>query len=372
MQTPLAKQLDLEFPIFAFTHCRDVAAAVSNAGGMGVLGAVGFTPEQLAAELDWLDEHCERTYGVDIVIPQKYEGMDELDPAKLEEDLKAMISDEHREFAKRIFDEAGVPDISDDEKPHELLGFGLATAMPLLNEALSRPKCSIIVNALGTPPPDVVAHIQESGRLLGALCGSVRQATSHAEAGLDFVVCQGGEGGGHTGDVGSIVLWPEVLDAIGDVPMLAAGGIGNGRQMAAAMAMGAQGVWTGSLWLTVEEADIPPGQMAEYLAASSRDTVRSRSWTGKPCRMIRNDWVEAWERDDTPEPLGMPMQSMITVNNMARGHRYPEQAAKVNFMPCGQVIGQLNTVRKSKDVVFELVNEFIESTERLAALLGDS
>ena len=268
MRTPIAERLDIEFPIFAFTHCRDVVAAVCNTGAMGVLGAVGFTVEQLRQELDWLDEHVEGTYGVDIVIPGKYEGMDEIDPDKLEDMLKAMIPDEVREFARGIFDEAGVPGLTEEEKPHELLGFGLATAMPLLEEALAHEKCSLIANALGTPPPDVVAHVQESGRLLGALCGSVKHALAHEAAGLDFIVCQGGEGGGHTGDVGSIVLWPEVIEAVGDIPVLAAGGVGSGRQMAAAMVMGAQGVWTGSLWLTVEEADIPPGQMETYLSAT--------------------------------------------------------------------------------------------------------
>ena len=369
MRTPIAERLDIEFPIFAFTHCRDVVAAVCNAGGMGVLGAVGFTVEQLKQELDWLDEHVEGTYGVDIVIPGKYEGMDEIDPDKLEDMLKGMIPDETREFARKIFDDAGVPRLTEEEQPHELLGFGLATAMPLLREAISRPKCSLIANALGTPPDDVIAEVQEGGRLIGALCGSVKHAVQHKEAGLDFIVCQGGEGGGHTGDVGSVVLWPEVIEAVGDTPVLAAGGVGSGKQMAAAMVMGAQGVWTGSLWLTVEEADIPPGQMATYMEASSRDTIRSRSWTGKPCRMLRNEWTDAWERDDTPDPLGMPMQSMVSVEEMARGHRYPEQAKNVNFMPCGQVIGRLNKVRRSADVILDMVEEFVECMERGAALL---
>jgi NAD(P)H-dependent flavin oxidoreductase YrpB (nitropropane dioxygenase family) len=369
MRTPIAERLDIEFPIFAFTHCRDVVAAVCNTGAMGVLGAVGFTAEQLRAELDWLDEHVEGTYGVDIVIPGRYEGMEEMDPARLEEMLASMIPDEVREFARSLFDESGVPALAEDERPHELLGFGLATAMPLLEEALSRPKCSLIANALGTPPPEVVARVQEGGRLIGALCGSVKHALAHRAAGLDFIVCQGGEGGGHTGDVGSIVLWPEVIEAVGDLPVLAAGGVGSGRQMAAAMVMGAQGVWTGSLWLTVEEADIPPGQMDTYLAATSRDTIRSRSWTGKPCRMLRNRWTEAWERPDTPDPLGMPLQSMVTVEEMARGHRYPVQAKDVNFMPCGQVIGRLGKVRRSSDVILEMVEEFVEAMERGAQLL---
>jgi NAD(P)H-dependent flavin oxidoreductase YrpB (nitropropane dioxygenase family) len=370
MQTELAKQLGIEFPIFAFTHCRDVVAAVSKAGGFGVLGAVGFTPEQLEIELAWIDEHVgDRPYGVDIVIPGKYEGMGELDPAKLEAELKALIPQGHRDFVEQILDEHDVPKLPNEETSRELLGWTAATATPQVDCALGHDKVRLIANALGTPPADIIEEIHGAGRLVAALCGASKQALSHKDAGVDIVIAQGTEGGGHTGDVGSTVLWPEVIDAVAPVPVLAAGGIGNGRQMAAALAMGAQGVWTGTLWLTVEEADIPPGQMDTYLAATSRDTVRSRAWTGKPCRMIRNDWTDAWERPDTPSPLGMPLQFMVTSTAVSRGHRYPEQAKKVNFNPAGQVIGQATKVRPVRDVIYSMVEECIESTERLAKLM---
>ena len=371
MQNELCERLGIEFPIFAFTHCRDVVAAVSNAGGLGVLGAVGFTPEQLEVELKWIDEHVgDKPYGVDIVIPMKYEGMGETDATKLEDDLRAMIPDQHRQFVRKLLADHGVPELPDDEKAPELIGWTEATAGPQVEVALTHPKVRLIANALGTPPAEIVTEIQSSGRLVAALCGSVKQALSHKEAGLDFVIAQGGEGGGHTGDVGSIVLWPQVIDAISPMPMLAAGGIGSGRQMAAAMAMGAAGVWTGSLWLTVEEAETPPAQLERYLAATSRDTVRSRSWTGKPCRMLRNDWTDAWEQPDNPKPLGMPLQFMVTGEAVARGHRYADQAVDVAFTPVGQVVGQMNKVRKTKDVIYDMVSEFIEASERLSANLS--
>ena len=366
MHNELCERLGIEFPIFAFTHCRDVVAAVSKAGGLGVLGAVGFTPEQLAVELDWIDEHVGgNPYGVDIVIPMKYEGMGELDAEKLEDELRNLIPDGHRTFVKNLLADHGVPEMPDGEKPPELIGWTEATAGPLIEIALTHPGVKLIANALGTPPPDIVTEIQSTGRLVGALCGSIKQALSHKEAGLDFVIAQGGEGGGHTGDVGSVVLWPEVVDAVAPLPVLAAGGIGNGRQMAAAMATGAAGIWTGSLWLTVEEADIPPAQMEQYLAATSRDTVRSRSFTGKPCRMLRNDWTEAWENPDNPKPLGMPLQFMISGEAVARGHKYPEQARDVQFNPVGQVVGQMTKVRKAGDVVLSLVEEYVDTVERL-------
>ncbi|MEZ5321118.1 MAG: nitronate monooxygenase family protein [Microthrixaceae bacterium] len=372
MNNELCERLGIEFPIFAFTHCRDVVAAVSNAGGLGVLGAVGFSPEQLETELAWIDEHVgDRPYGVDIVIPMKYEGMGETDASKLEDELREMIPDGHRAFVRKLLADHGVPELPDDQKAPELLGWTEATAGPQVEVALSHPKVKLIANALGTPPAEIVTEIQSTGRLVAALCGSVKQALAHKEAGLDIVIAQGGEGGGHTGDVGSIVLWPQVVDAIAPTPMLAAGGIGSGRQMAAAMAMGAAGVWTGSLWLTVEEADVPPAQMQQYLAATSRDTVRSRSFTGKPCRMLRNDWTEAWENPDNPKPLGMPLQFMVTGEAVARGHHYPEQARDVQFNPVGQVVGQLNRVRRTKDVVFEMIEDYIDASARLSTSLGE-
>ncbi len=370
MRTKLCDKMGLEFPIFAFSHCRDVVAAVCKAGGFGVLGAVGFPPEQLEIELAWIDEHVgDHRYGVDIVIPGKYEGMGELDAGKLEQQLLAAIPEQHRQFADSILAGHGVPKLPAGEKPvGELLGWTMATATPQIDVALRHEKVSLIANALGTPPPDVIARVHESGRLIAALCGSAKQAMAHRDAGIDLIIAQGSEGGGHTGDVGSVVLWPEVIDAVAPTPVLAAGGIGTGRQIAAALAMGAQGVWTGSLWLTVKEADVPPQQMDSYLKATSRDTVRSRSFTGKPCRMLRNDWTDAWEAPDAPKPLGMPLQFMVTADAVARGHRYADKAKDVMFNPVGQIVGQMNTVRPVRDVVYQLVEEYLEAVDRLQQL----
>ncbi len=365
MHTEIAEKLGIEFPIFAFTHCRDVVAAVSNAGGFGVLGAIGFSAEELKVELDWLDEHVTGTYGVDIVIPSKYEGMGEMDPEKLEATLQGMVPDDHRRFARRLLEEHGIPEVPESERRSGMMGWTEATGTPLLEEALRHDKVRVIANALGTPPEHIIEKVQASGRLIGALAGSVKHALNHKNAGLDFIVCQGSEGGGHTGDVGSLVLWPEVIDAVAPLPVLAAGGVASGRQMAAALALGAQGVWSGTLWLTVEEADVPPAQMKSYLAASSRDTVRSRSFTGKPCRMLKNDWTEAWERDDTPDPLPMPMQMLVAIDALGAGHRWPEKAQPITFNPCGQVVGHLTKVRKSRDVIFQMVEEYLEAVDRL-------
>jgi NAD(P)H-dependent flavin oxidoreductase YrpB (nitropropane dioxygenase family) len=226
----------------------------------------------------------------------------------------------------------------------------------------------LIANALGTPPVDMIEHIHAAGRKVAALCGSPYQARKHVDAGVDIVIAQGGEGGGHCGEVGSVVLWPQVVKEVAPTPVLAAGGIGHGAQIAAALAMGCQGAWSGSQWLMVEEAHVTPQQQEAYIAAGSRDTVRSRSFTGKPCRMLRNDWTEAWERPDTPDPLPMPLQYMVSGMAVAATHRWPEKSKDVAFNPIGQVVGQFTKVERSAAVVQRLVEEYLEAVETLNGL----
>jgi NAD(P)H-dependent flavin oxidoreductase YrpB (nitropropane dioxygenase family) len=226
VRTPLCDSLGIEFPIFAFTHCRDVVAAVSRAGGFGVLGAVGFPPEQLEIELAWIDDNVgNHPYGVDVVIPGKYEGMGEADPARLADQLRAMVPERHLEFARKVLADHGVPDLPDGEtRTGQLLGWTAATATPQVEIALKHDKVALIANALGTPPPDIIAEIRDAGRLVAALCGSPEQARRHRDAGVDIIIAQGSEGGGHTGEVGSVVLWPQVIAAVAPTPVLAAGG----------------------------------------------------------------------------------------------------------------------------------------------------
>ena len=370
MRTPICDQLGIEFPIFAFTHCRDVVVAVSRAGGFGVLGAVGFTPEQLEVELTWIDEHIgDHPYGVDIVIPNKYEGMDaDMSGDELAEMLKKLVPQQHLDFAKKILADHGVPVEHSDEDSLRLLGWTEATATPQVEIALQHPKMTLIANALGTPPAEIIERIHAEGRKVAALCGSPYQARKHADAGVDIIIAQGGEGGGHCGEVGSIVLWPQVVKEVAPVPVLAAGGIGSGQQIAAALALGCQGAWSGSQWLMVEEAENTPQQQQAYIDASSRDTVRSRSFTGKPCRMLKNDWTQAWETAGNPEPLGMPLQYMVSGMAVAATHRYPNETVDVAFNPVGQVVGQFRKVEKTAAVVERWVEEYLEATGTLNAL----
>jgi NAD(P)H-dependent flavin oxidoreductase YrpB (nitropropane dioxygenase family) len=373
MRTQLCDDLGIEFPIFAFTHCRDVVVAVSKAGGFGVLGAVGFSPEQLEIELQWIDEHIgDHTYGVDIVIPNKYEGMDaDLSTDDLTKMLQDMVPQGHLDFARKLMTDHGVPlppPEEGDDNSLQLLGWTEATATPQVEIALRHPKMTLIANALGTPPADMIQLIHDAGRKVAALCGSPYQAMKHADADVDIIIAQGGEGGGHCGEVGSIVLWPQVVKAVAPRPVLAAGGIGSGAQIAAALALGCQGAWSGSQWLMVEESENTPVQQKAYVEASSRDTVRSRSFTGKPCRMLKNDWTDAWETAGNPEPLGMPLQYMVSGIAVSATHRWPDQTVDVAFNPVGQVVGQFERVEKSAAVIQRWVEEYLDATDHLTAL----
>ena len=374
MQTDFCKELGIEVPIFAFTHCRDVVVAVSKAGGIGVLGAVGFSPEKLKEELDWIDEHIgDHIYGVDTAIPQKYEGMDKNTPEGLVQMLQDAIPEQHREFSAKMLADAGVPEWPAGEDDEVTLSFSAVQAQALVDESLTRPKCRMIVNALGTPPADIVEQVHKSGRLIGALAGRLKHGLAHKEAGLDFIICQGSEGGGHAGEVTSMVLWPQMIDAVAPLPVLAAGGIGNGRQIVAALAMGAEGVWLGSRWLVSEEAHAEPAQRESYLSATSEDTIRSRSFTGKTARMLKNEWTEAWEREDTPDPLPMPLQGYLTFDAVRRTSRYAGSGdcQKVAFNPIGQVVGQINETESCRDIVFQLLTEYTDALDHLNNLMPE-
>ena len=382
MRTPICDRFGIEFPIFAFSHCRDVVAAVTNAGGMGVLGALAFTDEQLELELKWIDEHVDgKPYGVDVVMPVKTKDR-ELglggDAKDLGAQLRAMIDQEHWDYVDKILADHGIdPSAPDDpDAPMRggmasggVLGWTEATGTPQIDIALAHP-ISMLASALGPPPREAIERAHAQGVKVAALIGRVAQAQRDVAEGVDIIIAQGYEAGGHTGEVASMVLLPDVVDAIAPVPVLAAGGIGSGRQMAAAMALGADGVWTGSIWLTVIENESSQVITEKLLAATSTDTVRSRSLTGKPARMLRTAWTEAWEAPESPGPLPMPLQFLLNAYaNRKMGNRQPRELVG---MPVGQVVGRMNSVRTTRAVIQEMVEEYIDVTTKLAGDLEDA
>jgi NAD(P)H-dependent flavin oxidoreductase YrpB (nitropropane dioxygenase family) len=376
MHNELCERLDIEFPIFAFSHCRDVVAAVTNAGGLGVLGALAFSPEQLELECKWIDEHVGgKSYGVDVVIPASHVGSGFEDVGELLPKLQEMVPAQTLEWIDKVLDELGVPPLPSDASTDAgdegtgglggagLLGWTNATSKPQVDVGLSHP-VRLLANALGPPPKDVVDAAHEKGVLVAALVGRPDQAAKQVAQGVDIVIAQGTEAGGHTGEIATMVLVPEVVEAVHPTPVLAAGGIGSGKQMAAAMALGASGVWTGSIWLGVAESNTGPEGMQRLFAADARDAVRSRSLTGKPARMLRTEWTQAWERDDCPGTLPMPLQFMATQEARARIAR--SERRDLFGMPVGQIVGSMHQTRTSKQVILDMVEEYIDTVEKMS------
>ena len=372
MKPVICQQFGIDFPLFAFSHCRDVVAAVTNAGGFGVLGATAYTPEQLDHELSWIDDHVGgKPYGADIIVPATYEGKGE---TLSRGELADRIPQSYRGFVAQLLAEH---DIEPEQSPRigrsSLSG---DTGRELLDVAMSHP-IKLIANALGVPPDYMIDAGRERGVPVAALVGAKEHAIKQVDAGVDLIVAQGTEAGGHCGEVTTMVLIPEVIEAIGGaVPVLAAGGIVTGRQMAAAVAMGADGAWTGSVWLTTEEAETAPYTVQLLLAATSRDTVRSAGRTGKPARQLVSDWTEAWQpRDGGQKPLPLPLQSMLCepvlrrVDALATQGHPGAQALATYFV--GQGVGLMNKVKPAREVVREFIEDYLAATERLANSLPD-
>ncbi|MFZ3562440.1 MULTISPECIES: NAD(P)H-dependent flavin oxidoreductase [unclassified Streptomyces] len=365
MQTELSKKLGIEHAVFGFTPFPAVAAAISRAGGFGVLGAVRYAaPDELKRDLDWLDGHADgRPYGLDVVMPaKKVEGVTEAD-------IEAMIPPEHRQFVQETLAKYGVPELAEGEASGwRITGWMEQVARSQLDVAFDYP-IKLLANALGSPPADVIARAHQHDILVAALAGSARHARKHADAGIDVVVAQGYEAGGHTGEIASMVLTPEAVEAVDPLPVLAAGGIGSGQQVAAALALGAQGVWLGSVWLTTTEADMhSPAVTRKLLAAGSGDTVRSRALTGKPARQLRTEWTDAWDDPTGPGPLPMPLQGLLVAEAVSRIQKY--EVEPLLGTPVGQIVGRMNEERSVQAVFDDLTRGFEKAIDRINKIAG--
>ena len=381
MTNKLCAALGIEFPLFAFSHCRDVVVEVSKAGGMGVFGAVDVrSPEAFEAELKWIDEHIDgKPYGVDFIVPNNYEGKGK---SVTSNDVAMSVPEEHKAFARSILQSHGIDtsDLTDDRFTRgSKIGRNIRddAAQNLLDVALAHP-IRLIANALGTPPAYMLQRCKDAKVPVAALVGSAKHALRQAEAGVDIIIAAGTEAGGHCGEIGTMVLVPTVIRALRaagiDTPVLAAGGIVTGEQMAAAVAMGAAGAWTGSVWLTTPEAETSPVVKEKMLAASASDTIRSKSRTGKFCRQLRSDWTDAWEAEGAPKPLPMPMQSVVSDTAMSKvlklangGHPGAKELASY-FV--GQGVGMMNMTTSSREIVRGFMEDYIAAVERLSASIG--
>lgn len=365
-----------KFPLFAFSHCRDVVAAVSKAGGFGVLGATRFSPEQLEEELAWIDSHVDGApYGVDVLVPEVIDPrVSELSDNK---SRAAAIDPAYQGFVNSVLGQYGIAPEAEMPILRERMGITPENGLALMEVAFRHP-IRLIANALGIAPPAMIKEGKQRGVPVAALVGAKEHAMRQAEAGVDIIVAQGTEAGGHCGEVSTLVLVPEVVRELAhhdyDIPVLAAGGIMTGGQMAGMMAAGAQGAWTGSVWLATPEAETSEAFRAKMVAARSRDTVRSRSRTGKPARQLKTAWHDAWDAPGGPGTLPMPLMGMVSEPAFARIEREAASGNKganelVSYF-VGQGVGLVEQVRPSRQVVQDFREEFLDAIGRLAASVG--
>ena len=364
-RTPICDEFGIEHPIFGFCLDKEIVVELSKAGGFGVLGALRFTPDELEAELKWIDDNIDgKPYGVDVVMPASSVAAG-LDLDAVMNELHTQIPQGHKDWVEKVLAEHGVPPLPEEEKARAMLGWTDATARPQVEVSLRHP-IKLLANALGPPPEDIVELAHQHGVKVAALVGGADQARKQAAVGVDVIVAQGTEAAGHTPDIATMVLVPDVVDAVPDRPVLAAGGIGTGRQMAAGLALGAQGVWLGSVWLTVAESQLPKPVIEKLLQAGARDTIRSRSLSGKPARQLKTKWTELWDGPESPGTLPMPLQFLLTADAVYRIHRseHPELLGA----PVGQIVGRMNEVKPTRTIVEDLVRECDETLARLRAL----
>lgn len=362
-------------PIVGFNRSPAVVAAVTNAGGLGVLAASAFTAPELDAQLTWIEEQVGgRPYGVDLLVPEKFAAGD---PDDLIASLRAQIPQAHLDFVADLLARYGIPDAPPTATPGAVMdevaaALSPAGAGPLLDVAFSH-RMALIASALGTPPPGLVARAKDAGVKVAALVGQAKHARRQLDAGVDVLIAQGTEAGGHTGTIATMVLTPEIVEVAAGRPVLAAGGIASGRQMAAALALGAAGVWCGSVWLSSAEDVSNQAVKDKFLRAASSDTLRSPTRTGKPARQLRTAWHDEWEAAASPAPLPLPLQPML-VNDAwrridaaaAAGH---EGALRLESFFIGQVVGSFTEIRPAAEITRQIIADCELRIAELGALL---
>jgi NAD(P)H-dependent flavin oxidoreductase YrpB (nitropropane dioxygenase family) len=355
LHTKVCDLFGIEFPIFAFSHCRDVVVAVTNAGGLGVLGELARTPDQIAQDIKWIRERVgDKPFGIDLVFPAS------VPPSANLEDLAAQIPDEHRAFIQSLRDRYNLPPPAHrPENTENGLGsargglFSQEHGRRQLDVALEE-RVPLLASGLGSPA-FVVEAAHARGIKVAGLIGRTRQARREVEAGVDMIIAQGYDAGGHTGEIGTFTLVPQVVAIAGGTPVLAAGGVGTGRHLAAALCLGASGVWTGTIWLASRESDSSMVIKEKILAATEDDTVRSRALTGKPARRHKTQYPAEWEAPGAPAPLPMPLQGILIADLM----QSVQESRFEPFMgtPAGQAIGTVHEIKACRDMVYDMVDE---------------
>ena len=355
LHTRLCDEYGCEVPIVAFAHTKDVIVAVTNAGGIGILGAAGQTPEELRTNIGWIRERVgDKPFGVDLLVPASFvEGN--------REDLEEMIPQEHRDFVEGLHQANSIPKPTDTEELSPNLIRRARESLDVIFEE----HVPIFASGLGSPA-FVIDEAHEAGTKVWGLIGLPRQARRQVEAGVDVIIAQGYDSGGHSGTIGTFTLVPEVVEIAegSDTLVLAAGGVSNGRHLAAALAMGADGIWTGTIWLATHESETEMFLKQRLIDAKVEDAVQSRATSGKPIRQLRSNWSEAWKQPDAPAPLQMPLQGML-VRDVQAGIK-EKRLEDWMTTPAGQAVVGIHEIKPAAEVVYSLVEEAMEQFDRVA------
>ncbi len=348
LRTKLCDMLEIEFPIIAFTHCKDVAVSVINSGAFAVLGEAMHTRDEIAADIQWIRERIDgKPFGIDLVLPASVPPSDTL------EQLIAKIPELQKEFAQQIKEKYDVPDPKGPIALHQWGGLNQDMARAQL-EVLLDEEVPVICSGLGSPA-FLLDAAHERGIKVFGLIGKTRQAKRQIEAGVDAVIAQGYDAAGHTGAMGTFSIVPEVVSIAGDTPIIAAGGVTTGRHLAAALCLGASGVWTGTLWLASRESDVDMIIKEKLLAASAEDTTYSRSISGMTMRTLKCPWTGEWATPEAPPVLPPPYQMLLSSDYIQGAN--DNRRADLMTEAAGQGVGFVTTMKPARQIVFDMVEE---------------
>lgn len=339
VRTPICDRLGIKHPIFGFTHSVDVAVAIAREGGFPVLGLARELPEEIPnLLLQVQDRMGDMPYGIDLMLPSNVPKEASL------EAIQSELPPEHIAFVAGLRERFGVkPPVKASFFTSQVRTEALFDAQI---EAVLASNARGIATAIGLRA-DLIDRAKAMGKLTFSLVGSVRHAKKALAMGVEVLVAQGYDAGGHTGPIGSLSLLPQIVAIAGDAPVLAAGGIATGSQIVGTIAMGAQGAWLGTLWMAAKENHTPDALLKRLIESGSEDTLITLVHSGKPCRVVRSDWIDAWDEAGAPLPLGMPMQQALTGDIFASitEHNHP----KLIYEAAGQsvfAISEETTVAK--------------------------
>ena len=359
LHTPLCDKLGIEYPVVAFTHCKDVAVAVINSGGFAVLGEALHTPDEIAADIKWIRERIGgKPFGIDLVLPSSVAAETSVD------ELLAMIPQEQRDFEQQIKRKYNVPDPKIAPNIHVWGGLDQKRALDQL-EVVFDERVPVFASGLGSPA-FLLKRAHELGMQVWGLVGKPRQARRQIEAGTDVIIAQGFDAAGHTGNIGTFSIVPQVVDAARGtgIPVIAAGGVTTGRHLAAALALGADGVWTGSLWLTSRESDLNMPLKERLLEAETEDTMYSNCISGYTMRTTRSPWHDEWMSDAAPEVLKPPLQMILSSNYIQGSLDY--QRKDLMTEAAGQGIHYVKEMKPARQILSDIVEEALDVFDRFA------